>query len=187
MTLWERIKSTLKREAADVSEGARHLGRTLDEELARKERELNATPAERFDMILEDIEASDSRIGEIEAGLSQQSPSTVRRRPEPMHQLLDAADVSSSPRLDEALAAVTVEFIGVDAQEDTHQVTIDPAVVANESIDAAAVATEVGSYTLVTSVRHVPPNTAFVRADNLHVEDVRLLAAAALAAQLDSR
>ena len=72
MSLWDRIVAIFKREAADVREGLSKAGATLDAELERKQRELDAEPHERVDMILEDIEAADSRFDELEAKLRKQ-------------------------------------------------------------------------------------------------------------------
>jgi len=69
MSLWDRIVTVFKREAADVKEGLAKAGATLDAELERKQRELDAEPHERVDMILEDIEAADARFEELEAKL----------------------------------------------------------------------------------------------------------------------
>ncbi len=72
MSLWDRMVAIFKREAADVREGLSKAGATLDAELERKQRELDAEPHERVDMILEDIEAADSRFDELEAKLRKQ-------------------------------------------------------------------------------------------------------------------
>ena len=45
-----------------MKEGLDRLGDTLDAELARKERELAASPEERIDMILEEQAEEDSRF-----------------------------------------------------------------------------------------------------------------------------
>ncbi len=66
MTWWKKLLSIFKSEAADVKEGLSNVGRSLDAELAKKEAELAATPAERIDMILEEIESNDP-LHEIEA------------------------------------------------------------------------------------------------------------------------
>ena len=73
MSLWDRIVAIFKREAADVREGLSKAGATLDAELERKQRELDAEPHERVDMILEDIEDADSRFEELEAKLRHQA------------------------------------------------------------------------------------------------------------------
>ena len=65
MSWWERITAIFRREAADVKEGLSELGKTLDAELARKEREQSATPEERIDMILEEQEAGEARFDEL--------------------------------------------------------------------------------------------------------------------------
>ena len=66
MSFWERIKAIFQREAADVREGLGKVGKSLDAELERKERELAATPEERIDMILEEQQAEDARFEELE-------------------------------------------------------------------------------------------------------------------------
>jgi len=180
MNFWERIKSALRREAADVKEGMSHVGRTLNEELERKERELKATPGERFDMILEDIEQSDARIGELESTLQDRPAAGPKQRTQPAHQLLEAAEVSSSPRLGAALERVRVEFEPLETSDHTHVVQVDSA---PAPIDSQRIADAVGAHTLVASSSSMPDGTIRVRADHLHVEDVRLLAAAALAEQ----
>ena len=65
MSFWERIKAIFQREAADVKEGLGKVGKSLDAELARKERQLAATPEERIDMILEEQQAEDTRFEEL--------------------------------------------------------------------------------------------------------------------------
>lgn len=62
MSWWERIVSVFRREASDVKQGLKQVGETLDAELARKERELAASPEERIDMILEDQAVDDQRF-----------------------------------------------------------------------------------------------------------------------------
>lgn len=66
MSFWERFKAIFQQEAADVKEGLGKVGKSLDAELARKERELAATPEERIDMILEEQQAEDARFEELE-------------------------------------------------------------------------------------------------------------------------
>ncbi len=65
MSWLERLKSFFTREARDVKEGLSKAGKAIDEELARKERELEATPEERIDMILEEQQADDARFEEL--------------------------------------------------------------------------------------------------------------------------
>ncbi len=66
MSWWERVKQVLKREAADVKDMAKSGFESLDAELARKERELEASPAERVDMLLEQTAAEDERLAALE-------------------------------------------------------------------------------------------------------------------------
>ena len=74
MSFWERFKAIFRREAADVKEGLTNVGKSLDAELARKERELAATPEERIDMILEQQPAEDARFEELENKVLGTSP-----------------------------------------------------------------------------------------------------------------
>ena len=66
MSWWERLKSIAKREAGAMKEDLEKAAESLDEALAKKERELAATPAERVDMILDDIAEEDTQFGELE-------------------------------------------------------------------------------------------------------------------------
>jgi len=72
VSLWDRIVAVLKREAADVKEGLSAAGATLDAELERKQRELDAEPHERIDMLLEDQKRADAEFEELEQRLRGQ-------------------------------------------------------------------------------------------------------------------
>lgn len=65
MSWWKRFVAIFKSEAADVKEGLTTVGKSLDAELARKEREMAATPDERIEMLLEEQEAEDARFEEL--------------------------------------------------------------------------------------------------------------------------
>ena len=65
MSWFDRIKTFFQQEARDAKEGLSKAGKTIDEELAKKERELAATPQERIDMILEEQQADDARFQEL--------------------------------------------------------------------------------------------------------------------------
>jgi transposase len=69
MTLWDRIVAVFKREAGDVKEGLSKAGAAIDAELARKQRELDAEPHERIDMLLEDQAQADAEFEELEQRL----------------------------------------------------------------------------------------------------------------------
>jgi hypothetical protein len=73
MSWWTRIKAIVRREAADVKEGLSKVGKSLDAELARKERAQAATPEERIDMILQEQQADDARFEELEAKVRGES------------------------------------------------------------------------------------------------------------------
>jgi hypothetical protein len=55
MGLLESITTWFRREKADVAESLGELEQKLDADLARKERELAASPEERLDMIQDEI------------------------------------------------------------------------------------------------------------------------------------
>ena len=66
MSWWDRFVAIFKSEASDVKEGLGKVGKSIDEELARREQELAASPEERIDMILEEQAAEDARFQELE-------------------------------------------------------------------------------------------------------------------------
>ena len=72
MSWWDRVVAIFKREAADMRDGLSDAGASLDAALERKQRELDANPHERVDMILEDIEAADKRFEELESKVRDQ-------------------------------------------------------------------------------------------------------------------
>jgi len=74
MSWWDRVVAVFKRQAAEVGEGLRKAGATLDAELARKERELEAEPHERIGMLLEEQAEADARFGELEQRLKDDNP-----------------------------------------------------------------------------------------------------------------
>jgi|GEM_PF-1440570 len=62
----DKLFSFLKREAKDAKEGLDKLGQTMDAELAEREKKLKASPAERIDMLQDEMSATKSRFDEIE-------------------------------------------------------------------------------------------------------------------------
>lgn len=66
MSFWNRLVSIFKSEASDVKEGLSKAGDALNAELDRKQRELDAEPHERVDMLLEDAKEADARFDELE-------------------------------------------------------------------------------------------------------------------------
>jgi hypothetical protein len=201
MGLWDDIKRIFKREATDVKEGLTKFGREIDAELARKERELEATPAERVDMLVEDMDAAEAHMDEIEAKVRGEiagdqeiadptsaapAPAAAETPPErPRVQLLEAADVSSAPHIETALGWVTAqEFDPGDAMRSRfdHSIWIDEQVgplVGDEVLEG--IASEVADHVLVEEALHEDREQLYVRAPQLHSEDVRLLVAAAFA------
>lgn len=180
MTWWDKFKEIVKSEAADARDGLAKLGRTLDDELARKERELAATPSERIDMLLEDVGEEDARFEELEEKVRS----------------LGADDVAIDDRArmlpdQEASAevAAAMEWIDVAAarpQQDAvasfdHAVAIDD--LAYELIGEEAqhaLADTVEQHPLVLDAR-IEGAALLVLAPALHPEDVRMVVARALA------
>lgn len=64
-SLWERVTRVLRREARDAGVLAREAQERLDRELGRRERELAATPEERLQASIEEIERSDDAFDEV--------------------------------------------------------------------------------------------------------------------------
>ncbi|MDH3498581.1 MAG: hypothetical protein OEM97_00525 [Acidimicrobiia bacterium] len=68
MSLWDTLKSLIAREAADVKEGLDGLRDKLDAELTKKEREMEASPAERIEMLQDDM-STENVFDRIEADI----------------------------------------------------------------------------------------------------------------------
>ena len=66
MSWWDRVVAIFKSEAADVKEGLQKAGKTMSDELDRKQAELDAEPHERIDMLMEESEQADARFEELE-------------------------------------------------------------------------------------------------------------------------
>jgi len=66
MSWWDRFVTIFKSEAADVKEGLQKAGKSVSDELDRKQAELDAEPHERIDMLLEEGEQADARFDELE-------------------------------------------------------------------------------------------------------------------------
>lgn len=184
MSWWERVKQALSSEASDVREGIGKVGQSLDDELARKEAELNATPSERFDMILDEIEESDAQLDELTSEIDAATASPT------------AAATASIPLLDEAdyterlHFAAALELAAVEATQEAdpmfgrfgHAAWIDDDLI-EQMADAepAAVAAAVSDHPLVEEALLEDREVLYVRAPTLHHDDIRLLVAAALA------
>ncbi len=74
MSRWDRSVAVFKSEAADVKEGLKKAGASIDAELERKQRELDAEPHERIDMLLEDQKRADAEFEELEQRLRGDKP-----------------------------------------------------------------------------------------------------------------
>ncbi|MBT8212289.1 MAG: hypothetical protein KJN71_03990 [Acidimicrobiia bacterium] len=182
MTWWDRLKGVLKREADDVAEGMREVGRSLDDALARKEREAAATPAERVDMILDEIAEEDQRFDEI-AGKVPDADAVGADRPRT--RVLFEEDVEATPRLEEARAGITIDPIGADqAMSEVFDFVVTIALgLSNEQL--TEIATAVEEHVLVVDTLERTPGEFWVAAPALHKDDVGLLAASAAAQILE--
>lgn len=185
--MWERFKGVFARESSDVKEGLRDLGASLDEALAKKERELAADPVERFDMSLEDVAAANQELDDLIAGQQQGSADGDARSAPASHRLLEPGDVSSSPHLQTALNWVTVEptqdsdpMCGRCDHAAWLEHRASPLI--DRELDNVAAA--VAGHPLVSDVIPGDTDVLYVNAPTLHHEDVRLLVAAAIAAHL---
>ncbi len=185
MSWWERVKETFRGEAADVEDHMRAVGRSLDEELARREKKLNATPDEGLDIVLEEAEASNQRLDELTDELApsaeqpDQTPERERAR------LLDRTDVDDSPQID-----TVMDWLTVEAPQPTDPLVgrFDHCVWIEEDLDTVvtdeqlqAVAHSVAEHPLIEEVLYEDRDVMYVRASTLHHEDVELLVAEALA------
>lgn len=69
MSWFDRLRSVLRGEAAEVRESVEDLTRRADAELDRRERELQATPEERLDATRREIEEAGDPFAEVRAKL----------------------------------------------------------------------------------------------------------------------
>lgn len=69
MSFWDKVKAFLASEAKDVKEGIDAVRDKLDAELTKRERELEASPSERIEMMKEEMDATDNVFDRIEADI----------------------------------------------------------------------------------------------------------------------
>jgi hypothetical protein len=74
VSIWAKLKQVFSREAGDLKEMLSDAGKSIDQTLAKKERELAASPEERVDMILEEIEEDDAEFEALEERIRNQVP-----------------------------------------------------------------------------------------------------------------
>lgn len=130
MTWWKKLKAIAKREASAVKNEVGRAADALDEALAEKERELEATPAERVDMLLDEIAEEDAQFDEIEAKLRTENAERSARagfEPSP-----PSAPTAPTPDHSGIRDALTVQAIDAErsAERMSHLVTIDGHVLA---------------------------------------------------------
>jgi hypothetical protein len=121
MTWWERFKRTAIREAGAVKDEIERAAKSADEALAKKERELNATPAERVDMLLEDIEDADARFDDIADRVGADGGARARAAGiEPPR-----AATESTPEWNDILAKLTVTALDAEVSGDRMSHLVD--------------------------------------------------------------
>lgn len=198
MTWLERWKKILAGEARDITDELGKLRESVDKELTRREREMSASPSEKLDMILEDIEMDSGRLDALEEELSRGVADHAVELPRPAAgavdgpvvrqraRLLGPDDVSSSPHLAEVLRGISVEpRTDSDLEVFDHTVRIDEGVrsrIGREHF--GAVVSTVEAHPLVRDVGQEGPGTLIIAAPTLHHDDVRLIVAAAYAEQV---
>ena len=186
MTWWDRLKAIVRREAGDVKEGLESVGRSLDEALARKEREAAATPAERVEMILEDIEDEDRRFDEIVTRAGDSAPLEPSQQVTSRARMLSDEDAPDTEAYRTARKTVSVDPIG-DQDPMTGVFDFRVSIGLDLPRDAHnSIALAVESHALVIDVLEREPGTFWVATPALHADDVALLTAIAIADRLGS-
>jgi hypothetical protein len=179
MGFWDRLRSTLRREAAELGEATRRGMERLEGELERKQRELDATPAERVDMILEEIDAEKAHLETLEEKVRGETGSALPS---------DAAAQRPSPHLDLAAGWLDVAELAADdpmANRFSHRVGL-PADL-EDTVGGAAfsgIEDEVRANVFVLDAEHTAKDTMYVRAPTLGNDEVALLVAATFAAAI---
>jgi len=134
----DKLFSFLKREAKDVKEGLDKLGQTMDAELAEREKKLKASPAERIDMLHDEMSATNSRFDEIErdvagtASTASAQASTSATTGGSIEDRLEAA--SATPQLDAEVESPVIAPVEIqdpdpkdpDPEEPTAEVSEPP-------------------------------------------------------------
>ncbi|HSF84663.1 MAG TPA: hypothetical protein VLG28_03255 [Acidimicrobiia bacterium] len=202
MGFWDKVKEVFGHEASDVKEGLADFGEKLDDALAKKERELAASPEERFDMALEDADVTNRRLEDLVEEAQHARANSGEEVPDPngqpagdsgsqtaSHQLLEPHDVSSSAHLPTTMRWVTVETTQTADPMCTrcgHAAWIEESASKLLGSELEVVASQVNDHPLVTEVVLEDREVLYVAAPSLHTEDVRLLVAAAMADRLPS-
>lgn len=118
MTIWDSLKKILKSEAADVGTELGKARDKFDQALTRKEEEMAATPKERMDMILGDIEDSDEKLQAIQdkaegktsaATAEAEVAETVRATKDPLPAATAEVVEAETGTTDDAPASTEVE------------------------------------------------------------------------------
>ena len=125
MTWWEKLKAIARRETRAVQDELGRAAEALDEALAKKERELEATPAERVDMLLEEIDDEDTKFEEIEEKLrtsaAERAAAAGLESPAPAPVVPDHSGIRDT---------LTVEALADSPARMTHRAMLDGQVLA---------------------------------------------------------
>ena len=79
MSWFDRLRSLLRREAAEAKDVWRDTGQRLDADLARREADLHATPEEKLARLTEEIDQAPDPFDEVRARIERMQASA----PEP--------------------------------------------------------------------------------------------------------
>jgi hypothetical protein len=186
MTWWDKFKGIARREAAAAKEELGRAAEALDEALAKKERELEATPAERVDMLLEEIDHEDAQFGELEAKLRAEGAERADRAgieapvPDPPPAAPDHTGIRD---------ILTVQALAVSDRKDrmSHTVRIDGHVLSTlptAGVDAV-VADLLAEVMVLDAARH--GDDVLLRAPTLTEREVADLVARVMVHHLPSR
>jgi hypothetical protein len=182
MSLWERIKKALTREATDIKDTAKRGMDQLEAELERKQRELEAPPHERVDMLLEDIADEEARFGELESRVRSKAADRLEA------QGIDPAALEMpGAHPDLALAMEWIEVSAIDPEESlagdySHLVWIEEWVGPVIGEDRFAnLEGEVKAHALVLDALHEDREQLYVRAPTLTDDEVAGLVAEIIA------
>lgn len=182
MSWWDKVKEIAKRESGAVREEVGKATDALDEALAKKERELHATPAERVDMIIDEIQDEDIRFRKIEDRLREEG--SLRAGAAGIEPPVPT--VEADPQLEGVRSALVVAPVEPGALRDktSHRVTIDRHLLAaagDAGFDAAVADLQVEVMVLDVTRRG---DTIALRTPTLTNDEVADLVARAVARHL---
>lgn len=180
MTWWDKLKAVAKREAGAVREELGNAAGALDEALAKKERELAATPAERVDMLLDDIAREDATIEAIEDKLRSRAVERASRAgiEAPVPELPPVRDLTG---IAAGIAVAAPQVVLGPGDKTSHIVTLDAELLQElrtEGLDAVVSDLQVDVMVLAASRRD---DTIALRTPTLDIPAVTELVATTIA------